>query len=82
MFGLNPFRSTISRRPSRLMDRTFPIENLVHPELADLLVESGDQGGLPFLPFVLFSVEDASRSLQEGFLPGRDLTGVGLVLDG
>ncbi len=42
-------------------------------ELADLLVELGDEGLVALLPLPIGPLKDAGRSLQESLLPGVDL---------
>ena len=51
----------------------------LHLQLADLLVEAGDQGGVVPGFLVLAVAEDAGGALHKGFLPSLNLAGVDLV---
>ena len=50
----------------------FPQKPPFYLELADLLVEPGDDGGVPILALVLVPVEDASCSFHQRLLPSLD----------
>ena len=48
----------------------------------NLLVELGDQGPIALLALAVAPAEDTGRSLQQGLLPGLDLTRVNLIPGG
>ena len=54
----------------------------LHLQLADLLVQAGDQGGVTLGLLVLTVAEDASGAIGEGLLPSLNLAGVDLVTGG
>ena len=51
-------------------------------QLADLLVEPGDEGGVAFGLLILTVAEDAGGALHKGFLPSLNLPGVDFVPGG
>jgi len=70
-------RPTISRPAAPgLWTGPFPQKTPFHLELADLLVEPGDGGGVPILALVLVpvkdAVENAGRSFHQRLLPSLD----------
>ena len=50
-----------------------------HFQLADLLVEPGDEDRIGFLALFVVAAEDAGRSCQQGFLPRLDLARMDFV---
>ena len=54
----------------------------LHFQLSDLLVQPGDQSRVTLGPLFLTIAEDTGRSLQQGLLPGLDLTRVNLIPGG
>ena len=71
-------RSTISRRRTGLLGQEIPL----HLQLADLLVQPGDQSGVALGLLVLTIAEHTGGSLGQGLLPGLNLARVDFVPDG
>ena len=75
-------QSTICRRLAGLMDRTSPPGNPLHLQLADLLVQAGDQGGVVPGLLVLAVAENAGGALHQSLLPGLNLPGMDFIPGG
>ena len=78
--GLPPWSGQQAYRPV-LADDLFH-QQTIGVQLADLLVESGDEGIIRFLAFVLVPVEYTNDPFQQGLLPCLNLIGVYLVPGG
>ena len=67
---------------NRTMDRAPPPRNPFHLQLADLLVQAGDQGGVVPSLLVLAVAENAGGALRKSLLPSLKLPGMNFILGG
>src|ERR687896_2173567 len=72
------WRSTRARRCSGLSDLTCPLRNPAYLELADVLVELGNEGLIRFFLPIPVSTEKSSGPLHQGSFPAAYLAGVDL----